>query len=45
MATRAKRDPEAAAFEKDLAQQLDPFVAWLLDMEDGRRRGPTTAGR
>jgi hypothetical protein len=38
MATRAKRDPEAAAFEKDLARQLDPFVAWLLEMEDGQRR-------
>jgi hypothetical protein len=38
MATRAKRDPEAAAFEKDLARQLGPFVAWLLDMDDGQRR-------
>jgi hypothetical protein len=36
--SKAKRDPEAAAFEKGLARQLGPFVAWLLDMDDGQRR-------
>jgi hypothetical protein len=36
--SKAKRDREAAAFEETVARQLDPFVAWLMDMDDGPRR-------